>query len=803
MEKILNKTLNTTAVQKSDKKNFIITKKTIAAFVLTILSFFIGRICVFQGLNPVIIAFLSVFLYSGKIFFAVSALAVPGLMLSSGGIYTSKYLICIVIMSLFNVCLKNSTDKTSIAIKSITGTSCVLISGLLIAFLNGFSLYYTVLAMLEGILVFALTYVLNQGINTVYFNIGQRRFESNDILSLSILIGAVVAGSADIYMGNISVMFTLLMLIVMIAAYKNGSAVGCCSGILLSTVLMTSGSLCVEYSWIFGITGAVCGISRNMNKLFTVISFIFSSAICFVYADGNLLTEETIFSAVLAIMLFLIIPLEKIPSVIPEITPLPDTASAYILRMRDIISHRLNGFSESFSRLSKTFSNLSEKRNNLSKDEVDDLIDDVYAEVCTNCDMRNFCWKNNFYNTYQIFFGILALCEKNGKVGYYDMPAEFRKNCINADKLAEVTNRLFETYRLNMVWKNKIAESRELMGNQIAGISDIINSFSKELSMEFSFDDDMSKKLTETLTENGIKIYSAAVTENKDKKTEVIITHDSCYGRHMCLKEIIPVVNKVLGKNMYKGIYHCSTAIENGKNICKLKLAEEQPFTITTGVSRATKADSRESGDSHTFMDLGNGSYLLALSDGMGSGVRAKEESAAAIELFENFMETGFDKEIAVKLINSVLVLKSEPKSFSTLDICTINMYSGMCEIVKIGACESFIVSSDKTEVISSSSLPVGMLEKVDMETSSRQLFDGDLIIMFTDGVRDCFIQEDDNDRLENIIRSVKNKDPHTISETILNAAKELSGGTAKDDMTVLVAKVRIKTVGAAPYVLI
>ena len=792
MEKILNKALNP-PIQKSEKKSFIITKKMISAFILTILSFFIGRICVFQGLNPIVIAFLSVFLYSGGIFFSASALAIPGLLLSSGGIYTSKYLICIVMMLLFNVCLKNNTAKASVALKSVTGTSCAVISGLLIAFLNGFSAYYTVLALLEGILVFALTYVLNQGINAVYFNIGEERFESNDILSLSILIGAVVAGSADIYMGNISVMLTLLMLVVMIAAYKNGSSAGCCFGILLSTVLMLSGSLSVEYSWIFGITGAICGISKNMNRLFTVIAFIFSSLICFIYADGNLLTEETIFSAILAIVFFLVIPLNKIPSLIPEITPLPDTASAYILRMKDIISHRLNGFSESFSHLSKTFSNLSEKRNTLSKNEVDDLVDDVYAEICKECDMRNFCWKNNFYNTYQIFFGILALCEKNGKIGYYDMPAEFRKNCINADKLAETTNRLFETYRINMIWKNKIAESRELMGSQIAGISEIINSFSKELSKEFSFDDDMSKKLTKSLAENGIKIYSAAVTENRDKKTEVIITHDSCYGRHMCLKEMIPVINEAIGKNMYKGMYHCSTCIENGKNICKLKLAEEQPFTVTTGVSRATKEGSRESGDSHTFMDLGNGSYLLALSDGMGSGERAKEESAAAIELFENFMETGFDKEVAIKLINSVLVLKSEPKSFSTLDICTINMYSGVCELVKIGACESFIVSNEKTEVINSSSLPVGMLEKVDMETSSLQLSDGDLIIMITDGVRDCFPSESDKGRLENIIRAVKNKDPHTISETILNAAKELSGGTAKDDMTVLTAKVRKK----------
>ncbi len=323
--------------------------------------------------------------------------------------------------------------------------------------------------------------MLNQGINAVYFNIGEGRFESNDILSLSILTGAVVAGSADIYMGGISVMLTLLMFLVMAMAHKNGSAAGCCAGILLSSVLMLSGSLPVEYSWVFGITGAVCGISKNMNKLFTAISFIFSSVICFIYINGELLTKEVIFSGTLSVIFFLIIPLNRFPSIVPKVMPLPDTASAYILRMKDIVSHRLNGFSESFLRLSKTFSNLAEKRTALSKDEVDELIDDVFAKVCGTCNLQSFCWKNNFYNTYQAFFGFLATCEKNGKIEYYDMPGDFRKRCLNADFLAENVNRLFEAYKINLTWKNKIAESRELVSCQIASISKIINGFSREL----------------------------------------------------------------------------------------------------------------------------------------------------------------------------------------------------------------------------------------------------------------------------------------------------------------------------------
>lgn len=791
MEKAINKSLNDTA-QKAKRNTFYVSKKMISSIVLTGLSFFIGRITLFDGINPVAMAFLSVFLYSDKIFYSVAAFLIPGFFLSTGEFDITKYLMCIAIMSIFNICFKKRAESPTLFMKGGAGSISILTAGLIIAFINNFSLYYTIIAVLEAILVFSLTYVLNLGIDTIYLRIGEKSFESNDVLSLSILAGAVVAGSADIYMGSISLMVTLLMLGVMFVAYRNGSLAGCCSGILLSTVLMLAGSLPMEYSWIFGITGAVCGISKNLNKLFTVISFMFSSVICFIYINGNLLTSEIIFSGALAIILFLLIPMKSIPSLLPKVLPISDTASAYILRIKDITSHRLMGFSDSFSKLARTFVNLSEKQTNLSKEEVDELIDEVAAKTCKGCSMRAFCWENNFYNTYQTFFGLLASCEKRGKLEYCDIPAEFRVNCINSDFLAETTNRLFENYMLNLMWKNKMAESRELVGEQISGIAEIIEEFASELMRELSFDDTMSKKLLEELAKNGVSVYSTVVTENKDKKTEVIITHDSCYGRHVCIKDIIPVVNEVLGKSMYKSIYHCSVAIDGNKNMCKLKLAEEQPYTVTTGVSRTVRYDSKESGDSHTFMDLGNGSYLLALSDGMGSGIRAKEESAAAIELFENFMEVGFDKDTAIRLINSVLVLKSEPKSFSTLDICTINMYTGMCELAKIGACESFIISADKTEIINSSTLPIGMLNSVDMETSCIQLSDGDVIVMFTDGIRDCFDMENEN-YLESLIRAVRNKDPHTISETILNSAKELSDGLPKDDMTVLTAKVRKK----------
>lgn len=789
MQKILSKAL---AGEKNTKPFITVTKKGVSAVIISVLSFFAGRVTVFQGLNPIAIAFLCTFLYTDKTFYGISFFLALGFLTNSGIIYLSKYLICLIIINIFNLSLRLRINSPSLFLKAATGGMSVLISGLIIAFLNSFSFYYTILAFLEAVLTFSLSFVLKKGSDIIYFESDARIIDNDELLSLSILTGALIAGSADVYIGSISLTYCFLMLTLLIVSCKNGASAGCGAGILLTSVLMLSGSLAFEETWIFSVSAMAAGASKKGNKAASAVIFIISCVMGFLYINKELITQELIFSGILALIMFFIIPINFWPTLASSAIKIPDTASACVSRIRDITEHRLKGFADSFSKLAKTFSSLSEKRTTLSKEEVAELIDDVAEKMCGKCNMRVFCWQNNFYNTYQTFFGILASCEKNGKVSYDDIPADFQESCINADIFAETTNRMFELYKINLSWKNKITESRELVSRQIWGMSEIINNLAYELSSETVFDEDMAKNLTEQLIKKHIKVEGIAVTENKNKKTEVIINHNSCYGRHFCLKEIIPAVNEALGKNMCKSMYRCSIANENGKSICKLKLIEDQSYIITTGIARAAKANSKESGDSYTFMDLENGSYLLAISDGMGSGAKAREESGASIELFENFMEAGFDKDTAIQIINSVLVLKSEPNSFSTLDICTINMYTGLCEFAKIGAAPTYLICGEGTEVIKSTSLPVGMLNSVDMETYGRELRDSDIIVMVTDGVCDSADNSKD-DWIEKFLSNCKSKEPQTIADLLLNAAKENYQGEPNDDMTVLTAKIRKK----------
>ena len=157
------------------------------------------------------------------------------------------------------------------------------------------------------------------------------------------------------------------------------------------------------------------------------------------------------------------------------------------------------------------------------------------------------------------------------------------------------------------------------------------------------------------------------------------------------------------------------------------------------------------------------------------------------MDLLEQFLEAGFSKEAAVKMINSALVLGSDGKTFSTIDISSIDLYSGVCEFLKIGAAASFIRRGNFVESITSTSLPAGIFQQTDVDKTSRKLYDGDMVIMVTDGVLDVLPVEHQEKVMKDIILEHQTNNPKELADYILSRVRQYKNGRFCDDMTVLV----------------
>ena len=199
-------------------------------------------------------------------------------------------------------------------------------------------------------------------------------------------------------------------------------------------------------------------------------------------------------------------------------------------------------------------------------------------------------------------------------------------------------------------------------------------------------------------------------------------------------------------------------------------------------------AKGAESGDKHCANYLAGGKLAVTISDGMGTGHAAARESSAIVRLLGSFLDAGFDKAVAVKLVNSVMVMKSARDAFATVDMCVIDLYTGQVEFIKNGAEASYIKHHEYTETVRTASLPIGIVSINDIETFARTLESGSLVVMTSDGVvsspEDSWIRE----MIEAVDISIS---PNDLAKLILDEAtrRNAAKGTENDDMTVICVK--------------
>lgn len=337
--------------------------------------------------------------------------------------------------------------------------------------------------------------------------------------------------------------------------------------------------------------------------------------------------------------------------------------------------------------------------------------------------------------------------------------------------------------KVHAAWNARLDEQRVAMATQLTEISGIMEGAIRR-AYNTKEDTFLERKLKQQLHKRGILLKKAYVYDNEDKRKEVYLTIRTKKKQCISNKEAAEALSEVLGTAMMPS--HDSRAFVRNEYTSTC-FVERTNFEVLYGVERCVGDYQQISGDSFSFFHKEEGQFFASLSDGMGTGLGAYQESEKVVDLLEQFLEAGFTKETAVKMINSALVLRSDGKTFSTIDISSIDLYSGVCEFLKIGAATSFIRRGNWVETITSTSLPAGIFQKTDFEKTCRKLYDGDMVVMVTDGVLDVLPLEHQEKLMKDIILEHSTNNPKELADYILNRIKQYKNGRFCDDMTILV----------------
>jgi len=760
--------------------------------VVGALGFFIGRISVFGFVNPLALPFLAAFMGAGKAFYMTALFLSLGMATRLGDLFTLRYLLAVGLMcGYYFITLRAAGGHNKGWLKlpyvAAAASGTVLVSGLVFAALYGITTFLVLVTFLEAVLAGGLTLVVKRG---HYILTGKRRrmLSGEDIIAITVLLAGVVAGASEVYVGAMPLRFFFCIYILCLVAYKGGAGFAAAAGMLLGVFLYLAGHWEISTAAALSLAGMTGGFAKRWGRLAVIGGITLGGAVALLMLAQSLLAYSLLYSVIAGGLAFMLTPQDFYFNVASAISPVLDNADDYMDKIKEETTRRLDAFAGAFEKLADTFSGLSKPKHTLNKHDISLMVDELAAKACGTCAKQSRCWEENLYATHQHIFSLLSVCAEKGAATTEDMDKSFRKQCHAPEKWLQELNAIFGLYRNNLRWHNRIAESRELVSQQLHGVAGIVKCLSDEIDISLKFHEGLEEEMILALLKNKIDVNSVIVLENKQGRYRVSVNHRSCFNKNTCGEEILPVLNNVLKRRMRMESTNTGNracACKKRGDTCTARFIEDQSLRMTAGTAHRAKS-SRGSGDSYSFMELKNGSCLMALSDGMGSGERAKRESEATVGLLEDFIESGFDKELAVRMINSVLVLKSNEESFATLDICSVDLYTGDAEFIKIGAASTFILRSGKVRVIRSSSLPIGMLNDVDLEVTRHTLSHDDVVLMVTDGVT----PDTERERwLAETLGKCRYRNPQDIADHIL-AEAEKSAGKNKDDMTVLAARV-------------
>ena len=221
--------------------------------------------------------------------------------------------------------------------------------------------------------------------------------------------------------------------------------------------------------------------------------------------------------------------------------------------------------------------------------------------------------------------------------------------------------------------------------------------------------------------------------------------------------------------------------------LCTQALFEQVP-ALDIEVGAATRSCSGEevAGDSYVSRTLSGGRHVLALSDGMGSGVSARQESQAALTLMVESLRAGYTRAQALDVVNALMLMCTGREMYATMDLFVCDLHTGETAFEKLGACASYVVRDGEVRSIGADTLPVGVLPEVEARSLRMTLREDDVVVMLTDGVADAY--PGGEDALREAIGKLAWLHPQAVGEKLI--AQALSGKAARDDMAVLCARI-------------
>ncbi len=451
-------------------------------------------------------------------------------------------------------------------------------------------------------------------------------------------------------------------------------------------------------------------------------------------------------------------------------------------RRQSFSAEQMSGYQEAMTGLSRQLQGFLESSAAPPFDSVLRMKEELRRKICRDCGKRENCFAAE--NGMALVLDDLAESMARGEAMDETLRGEIERRCERAELFLREAVNVFEKMELNRSWHRRLCEHRELIAGEIDSLAMVMEDCMERDVLLDEKEAWRIMRLKFRLREMGVRTGQAHLYRRKNGSFKLSMELSARYKNCITLRELLPAIDACFMPPMDSAAGNRGIVGREKKEYVFVSRAK---LKCDFGVAKMIQEGQQVSGDSFRALQMEDGRFVMALSDGMGSGEAAGRESESVVDLFMKFAEAGFAMNVALRLMNAAMVFGAEKERFSTLDVCLLDTYTGIAEMYKIGAHVSFLRHKDGVEVIDARSLPMGAWKKVDVTPSRCYMSPSDCLVMVTDGVLEYLHTEDPVETMRELIREMSPDDAASFSRKIMERMIMFTGGKVRDDMTVLV----------------
>ncbi len=201
-------------------------------------------------------------------------------------------------------------------------------------------------------------------------------------------------------------------------------------------------------------------------------------------------------------------------------------------------------------------------------------------------------------------------------------------------------------------------------------------------------------------------------------------------------------------------------------------------------------------GDYYDFLELGRQRLGLVIGDIAGKGMAAallmanlqaslRGQSAIALDQPERLLQSA-NQPFYENTADSAYATSFSLNTTTRCDVCVMRI---------AGTSRAFcFAGSGALERLDSTGTVLGLFKKWDCLMEERQLFPGDVLVLYTDGVTESFNASEEEfgeERLVDALRRNCELPANALVSSIVSDVRQFSQGEQRDDITLVVAKVQ------------